>query len=450
MKELELYISTPIFNKNRDVLNLLSILKKYYPDYNHKGLTHNTIANGLSENSNIKKLRYVMTDLTKLVEQFIAFKNYQENSGLHLIKAYQKRGLNKFFLQELNKKHAELENSNIRDEIHYKTIHELNEVSFQHSQQTDNRNIDTKLQELVDNLDYHYLSKKLKYSSEIINRMNILNVKYDIKLLENLLEYLDKNPLTNKASILVYQLVLQTLQEPEKEENYKKLKKKIDTYLESFEKEEQYDLFGYLQNYCIKQINTGKNDYLLELFSNYSDMINTKVVIKNNEIAQFDFKNIVTVALRVEKYKWTENFIEKFQHYLSGVHRTNAYTYNKARLDYYQKNYRNCLKQLLTVEFTDIYYGLDSRSLLLKTYFELEDYESAISLINAFKIYLKRDKKISEYQKTTYLNFLKISNLLIRFKLGYLKDSEKIFNTLDSTKQVADLTWLRQKAKALN
>ena len=116
---------------------------------------------------------------------------------------------------------------------------------------------------------------------------------------------------------------------------------------------------------------------------------------------------------------------------------------------FYLKKYKDGLKQLLAVEFTDIYYSLDSRALLLKTYYELEDLESATSLINAFKIYLKRDNTISEYQNLTYSSFLKIVHQLIRFKMGYKNNLEDLDKQLGSIKQIADLTWLKQKLEEL-
>lgn len=450
IKELKVFISTPIFNKNKDVINLLSILSKQHPEFLVKNLSHTNISKKLYQKDDIKRLRYAMTDLTKQCEKFIAYKNFEYNESLHLLNAYKKRGLNKFFNQELTKQNQLInEKSQIRDEGYYQNQQELSEISFLHTLENDNRNIDTQLQNLVDNLDLYYLSKKLKYSCEIINRMNVLKVDYDVKLLNNLLDYINENNIKETPPISTYFQVLKTLQEPENEKHYDKLKKLISTHINRFKKEEQYDLYGYLQNYCIKKINSGNNNYLKELFNNYASMLTNKVIIKNNLIAQFDFKNMVTVALRVGEFEWTKNFIENYQSYLPEEHRLNATTYNTARLAFYQKNYKICLHELLKVEFTDIYYSLDSRALLLKTYYQLNNFESALSLINSFKIFLKRDKKISEYQNITYSNFLKIALQLVQFQLGYKRDINKVDLKLKNTQQIADSTWLQEKVNEL-
>ncbi len=450
IKAFELFISSPIFNKNADVIKLLSILKKFYPQFDNKTLTHDKMAHQVYGKNDVTRFRYVMTDLTKLIERFIAYQSYLVEEEDFLIKAYQSRGLNKFFKQESKKRHHNLTiESSIRDENYFQQLYELNELSYSYTSEHDNRNIDTELQSLVDNLDVAFLSKKLKYSCEIINRMNILKVEYDINLLNYLLEYVEGNDVKNIPSIRVYYQILQTLKEPENEAHYLELKKLVKQHLKSFKRDEQYDLYGYLQNYCIKQINTGNDDYLMQLFETYKEMIEEQVAIKNDKIAQFDFKNMVTVALRVEQYKWTENFIQDYQNYLPEGHKINAVNYNKARLYFYLQQYKEGLKQLLAVEFTDIYYSLDSRALLLKTYYELEDLDSAASLINAFKIYLKRDNTISEYQNLTYSNFLKIVHQLVRLKMGYKINLEEIEKQLNSIKQIADLTWLKQKIEKL-
>jgi hypothetical protein len=448
MKAFELFINSPLFNKNADVINLLSILKKSDPQFDSKTLTHAKMSHMLFKKIDVTKFRYVMTDLTKLLERFIAYQSYLEEEDDFLIKAYQSRGLNKYFKQASNNKYLKLTNdSNIRDDNYFQHLYNLNELSYRYTSEHDNRNIDTELQSLVDNLDVSFLSKKLKYSCEIINRMNILKVEYDIKLLNYLLEYVEKNEVKNTPSIRIYYQILLTLNEPDNEAHYFALKKLLYENLQCFKKDEQYDMYGYLQNYCIKKVNTGNDDYLKKLFETYKEMIEEKVVVKRDSIAQFDFKNIVTVALRVGEYDWTDNFITENQKYLLSEHRINAVNYNKARLCFYLKKYKEGLTQLLSVEFTDIYYSLDSRVLLLKTYYELEDLESAMSLISAFKIYLKRDSTISKYQNLTYFNFLKIINQLVRIKMGYKNDIKKIEDILNKTKQVADLTWLKHKIK---
>ena len=69
----ELFISSPLYNKNVDVINLLSILKKHYPKFDDKTLIHTRMSHQLFGKTDVVKFRYTMTDLTKLIERFIAY-----------------------------------------------------------------------------------------------------------------------------------------------------------------------------------------------------------------------------------------------------------------------------------------------------------------------------------------------------------------------------------------
>jgi hypothetical protein len=88
---------------------------------------------------------------------------------------------------------------------------------------------------------------------------------------------------------------------------------------------------------------------------------------------------------------------------------------------------------------------LDSKILLLKTYYELEEVDAFFSLIDSFYVYLRRNDLISNYQKTICLNFVKFVKKLMRIKLGDKKAAEKLLEEIQETKHVASISWLIKK-----
>lgn len=452
LPNLTKFINSPFFNCNKDVKKLYEVLKKQHPLFIEKKVNYELVCYKVFKHNKIQKLRYAMTDLTKLIEKYITYKVFEEdkqNYSSCLLKALDNRNINRQFELSIQKILTELKSSPIKDADFYYNQSILNEISFNHTLKTQNRSIDSELQNLVDNIDINFLSKKLKYSCEVINRMNILNIKYDINFLNHTLDYLSNNKFEAVPSINIYYKILLTLKESSNKNHYINAKQQIKKHIRCFKKEEQNDLYGYLQNYCIKKINAGEIDYLNELFSNYEDMLNHKIIIKNNKIAQFDFKNIVTVALRLNKHQWTENFINTYKGYLDDLAKENAVQYNMARVHFFTKRYKLCLRHLLSVEFTDVYYHLDSKALLLKTYYEIDDTESCLSLINTFKTYIKRNKQISDFQKTTYNNFIKYIAYFVQLKLGKKIDLQKIEKELNQT-QIADKGWINEKLMHLS
>ncbi|MGE0638340.1 MAG: hypothetical protein AB7G44_11170 [Bacteroidia bacterium] len=454
LNAFEKLVDSPFFNVNEGVSALFAELKKHHPHFYEKETEMKVVYKMLFNGKRFdeKKLRYLMTDLTRLLEEFLVQKQFSENETLRkhlLMQSLNQRDLDKYFLQHMNDAYAFQEKSPYRDTIYYERQAMLEEDSYSWTSRKDNRAIDSSLQSLVDNIDIHYLTKKLKYSCEIINRMNVLKVQYNLSFLDNTLEFLKNNSFAHIPAITIYYQVLLTLRESENEQHYRKLKIYLAEYIGKFPNTELRDIYGFVQNYCIRQINLGNNNYLRELFENYKILLENEIIIENNNLAQFDFKNIVTIALRLDEYKWTEKFIEKYSPLLSADFRKNAINYNLARLFYSKKQYRDALRLLLEVEFTDVYYHLDSKSLLLRIYYELEDWEPLLSLFNTFKIYLKRNKLISEYQRTTYTNLVKFVRKLTRIKMGSKLPLENVIQEIEHVKQIADLTWLQSKAEEL-
>jgi hypothetical protein len=70
-------------------------------------------------------------------------------------------------------------------------------------------------------------------------------------------------------------------------------------------------------------------------------------------------------------------------------------------------------------------------------------------LLESFKIYLRRSRKISDYQRETYRNQIKVVQLLVRYRLGGRRRAGEIARMLEGLRPVADLHWLERKVGEL-
>lgn len=444
------FVNSPFLNANPLCIELLNQLEAYYPEFEEEKVSKERMFKKLfpKEKLDVQKIRYVMTDLTRLLEEYFIYQEYSEHLAQkkhHLVTALSKRKLRKYAGQHQRQAAELLEKQPYRDGSYHTNLLLVQEDAYLLSAAQDERSLDSDLQSLSTNMDIAYLAKKLKYTCEIINRMNVLGVKYELPFLPNILDYLKVNPHDDIPAIAVYYKVLMTLTESENEQHYKELKQVLTKWNDSFPVKELRDTWGFAQNYCIRKINTGNAGYFQELFTNYTFLLEKEIIIENGFLAQFDFKNIVTIALRLKEFKWVESFIENYSDLLEPTHRQNAIAYNQARLHYGREQHKEALKQLLSVEFTDVYYHLDSKVLLLKIYYELDDYEPLLSLIDTFRVYLRRNKLISDYQKLIYTNFARFVKKLTRIKLGSKKPVKEIEVEIDVVKQIADIGWLKGK-----
>ena len=114
-------------------------------------------------------------------------------------------------------------------------------------------------------------------------------------------------------------------------------------------------------------------------------------------------------------------------------------------MSFYKKQYSAVLKKLQQVEFSDLYYQLDSKNLLVKTFFEKDDHDALFACIASFSTFIKKNKLVSDYQRSAYLNFLKFVEDLSTSDLSKKDNKSNLETLITTTKPLADITWLLKK-----
>jgi hypothetical protein len=158
-----------------------------------------------------------------------------------------------------------------------------------------------------------------------------------------------------------------------------------------------------------------------------------------------DYKNIVTIGLRNKDYKWTDAFIDEYIGNLPKKEQDNAYTFNRARHYFATRKYDRVLELLESAEHNDIFYLLDSKTTLMKTYYELGEYQPLLSLKESFRILLRRKKLISEQNQVNYGNFARFTMKLFRADVKNKKQMAALKKGIEGAANMADKAWILEK-----
>lgn len=444
------YLASPFFNKDEQLLLFYNHLKKFAPAFDSKNLEkEKMLQKGISGlQLTEKKMGYMMSDVVEHIEGFIKYNRFfeEELRGYnHLLATFNKWEADKFFEQTMREAKEYLKKFPYRNaDFFFKEYLLETEINSYFDRQK-KRAYDESLQKAADHLDLFYLATKLKYSCELINRQKLLQAEYTLPLLREINQYLHENEHEKYPSISIYHQILLTFSENDKQEHFKKLSELLDEHSFKFPPAEARDMYAYAQNYCIRKINAGETDYSQELFSLYKTCIQRELLLVDGFLSPWAFKNIVWVALRVGDVQWTDSFIKTYNKKINPKFRDNAYNYNYACLLFFQNKFGEALRLLNQVEFTDIFYGLSSRTMQIKIYYELNDWMPMQSAIEAFKVFLRRNKTLSENFKTTYNNFLKFTDKLSRIQKRERNKLHELQKKIEDTKVVADINWLLQK-----
>ncbi len=454
LKELDKFLRSPYFNTNGKLAEIFNYLWKYHPNYNGH-INKESIYAHIFPGKPFRDVhfRQYFSALTALVERFMAIRKMEQA----------KHPVNHALLEEMIDRNAEnlfnrkMKKSNdepaFEDDAHYLSRFQLEDIRNKFlttaAQQQNRLAEKPDYGKAMDLLDKFYIIRKLKFGCSLLNYKTIAAVEKESLLMDEILELLEKKDYSDTPAIEIYFKILKTLTEPENEENFSALMKSLKASDHRFPQGEAREMYIYAQNFCIRQINKGKTIYLKEILNIYRVLLEKEIILEKGILSPWDYKNIVVTALRLEEFKWTEKFINTYKNKLPEKERENAFTYNLAKYYFYKKNYSKVLQLLQTVEYNDVFYSLDSKSMLLKTYYELNEIDSLDSMMDSFKIYLLRNKSLSDHHVKTYKNLLRITKKLSRIIPSDKKKIELLEKEIEETKPLADIGWLREKVREL-
>jgi hypothetical protein len=203
------------------------------------------------------------------------------------------------------------------------------------------------------------------------------------------------------------------------------------------------------QNYCALKINQGRTDYYNIYFELQKKVVQLGILLENGELSEAVFKNMVTIGLSAGEFNWTDSFIQQYHTFLPSNIRENARTFNLANLYFHQKKHQKVIELLQNVEYSDIVYILGAKLILLRTYFESKEHLTLYSLIDSFRIFIRRNKQMSKSLKREYINFLTFLSKLITMGSSRQKDVALLKKKITETQSVMSKKWLLEKVDEL-
>lgn len=406
-EQFVLFVNSPFHNTRKKIMLLLQIIAKQFKNVGGEAESQETWNKHAAHLQIFAVTKYdelqlnnLLSDLYQLLEKFLAWQKFEENSEQQDVMVIQNLMESGTLTNagKIIKQKALLKN---KDAIAGFKLHQLaDQYYFQKSRKGDN----SYLLKGQQTLDIYYLNNQLRIWCELLSRSNILALEYDGYKFHRFIDFLENNlaDYGEQATISVYYPILLWLKDQKSDAWYSGFREKLFMHIGEFPEQEAKDIIAYVQNYCVKRINEGRNEFLQEWLEIAQFMLPLNLLHEGQHLSEWTYKNIVTTGVRLKAFEWTEHFIHNYYNHLAPEGRDNAYQYNLAVL-YYEKNDFNRAMQLLNkVHFTDPNYYLDAKSILLKIYFDHHEYDAIVSLRDTVKIYLLRDKLLSKNKRLLY------------------------------------------------
>jgi len=449
LRDFGRFIESPYYNKDEKAVKLFNYLKKYYPVFETSRLDRKYIATKLFPEWNgnkYKKISYVMTVLSQLIDDFITVREFENDKleyGQLQLRAYKRRRGDWFFHQTAKRLRANLDENPERGVNYYFQLYRLNHEVYTH--ETTNR-IQAHIQSLentVKNLDLFYFSSKLRYGSEIQLRQFMFPEKNDMMLLDEILDVVDSTAIDNIVFIRAFAKLIQLYRTKDRS-IYEEAKSLIINNFNQFNTIEQTDAINLLNSFCLLKHNQGNAAYLPEIFEIHEFGLKHDIWIVDGTMRRGIFDNIATIACNLKKVDWADTFIKRYHQYLREDFAEDVLAVARCRLEFAKGNFEKTLELIRDTDLVDGRYQENAKIFQIKCYYELDYDNTLYDACNAFSQYCRRSKLMSQYMKKQYLNFITFLKQLYKTKNARNPDKTQLTERLEQN-SLPYTTWLKEK-----
>ncbi len=454
------FVQSPYFNVNQYIAHFASIIIEAIKGNNLVEIAAQDIWKKVykSEPYNNQKFLKLNSDLTKLLEIYLAQKEMESSESLMTnlkLEGAKKRNLENLYSGIISEAERLNKSEYNQSAEYYLTKYQIEKNLF--SLKTENEKKNEKfeitsalnIKAITDNLDNFYIADKLRQYCTLLSWKKMYKIEIELDNMDYIIQMANQPPFNTVPPISIYYKMLLTYQDERNLANYHELRQLTKTFIHIFPIEEQREIYSTILGYCINKINKNQSEFFRETFEVYKDGITENILLVDQSISVTTFRNIAIAALRVEEFSWTENFIHEYSKFVDEKYRDNAVQFSLARLEFYRKNYHKVLTHLNSVNYEDIWYNLNAKTIYLHSYYELDEFDALESLLQSFKMYIRREKSLSTDRKTHYLHLIKFTSALMKINHRDQPKLMKLKSEIETTQGVVSKPWLIEKVDQL-
>lgn len=246
--------------------------------------------------------------------------------------------------------------------------------------------------------------------------------------------------------LLIYREILQLVQTGY-DASYYRLKSMLYQFQKNIDPAELHAIFRYLYNHAASK-SRGKNQanftrelQQLNIFGSEYGFFSI-----DDSISTTQFTNIVNVACSQKDFDWAQKFIRDHTRFLPEDSREDITALSEAMIAFQLEKYEEVLRLLKKTEFKDIHFLIRSKTMVLRSCFELDrDINAILDYCANFKAQLNRTRKPHTPAVVATLEFVRVLKLLVTEE----KYNESVIRTIEDNPNLYFREWLLDKANAL-
>ncbi len=448
LRQVQKMLKSPYFTNNQNLISLFKLLRSKHPNFEEKSVEKEKVfarifpAHSFSDG----KLRNLMTELRKLLEQHLMLKQLESDNYSQqklLAKAFLTKGNTDLGNKALEQLYKSCSSDYALNSHDYYNRYEILKLRKEAVQSNDPVLTSTLIQEALHNLHHFFHFTKTKQEVELKNLGQFSAIPSN---------NINTTELQTNISFQLYQKA-NTLIELNDLPLYENLKKQLFKHLNHIDPNVQIDIFTLLINFTIKQMAVDDQKYNTFTFQLYHLGIEHQLFINHPQLTEAHFYNIVATATKENEISWAKGFIQSHKELLSSDTKEDLNHLSLAYLCFHQNKYKDAIDLLIQHRFVISAFKNIAKIQLIKCYFELfttdrSYYDLLLAQTHSYEKFSRRNSEISILRKETQIAFTQfVRKLAQNMTVGSLSKKSKIqlSQLLEKQNNIISRSWLISK-----
>ena len=434
-KEFEKFTASPYFNKGRNYIPLLKVIKRFHPGFEDDDFNKEYIYKKLFPGKEYKDsvLNSMFSRLYSIGEEYLV--QHALNNNDNMVKE-------KLMMSELLSRGDKLKADNLIEEnldffekkkFGVRDFHNLREIKLEihklvHTKFEEEKLYDSLIEIFSDTLNSFFFDIHF-YNNIIYSQKNFWQEDFEKTYIYQILECIDmekvmniikKNHKKNYVPLQLYYLSYKAVRFIDRDEIYFELKKYFFGHFDKFDIKFKIIIMNNLWRLCSIKAVRGKREFVMETFEIRKKMVEEDLLSGSDHYMQpSEFRSTLIDALNVNKLEWAKKFAENNIVKLHPEFREDIDNYSKAFLAYPEGNYDKAVEYASKLNINQIIFKLDMKNMLSKVYYETGSTEPLLSLLNSYYQLINNYGKNESGYSIRHKNFI----LYLR-KLSTLKENK--------------------------
>jgi hypothetical protein len=460
MKEFEKFISSPYFNRGRNYIPFFNQLKKFYPRFDDKRMTSEYVYSKVYAGKKYNKqvLWNMTSSMLAMCEDFLMYVSLRRDKferERQVAGEFLERRLSSYYKKKLNEMESALDSVGI-GAAYFRQKAELEDGRMAYHFIEDTQQF---LPELVDKKGNYVILHFMREISDIIGSLrtskSMYNKSYDASIpykfvtnlmLDKIVEHAYSTKFKYAAVLDIYYETIMLSLEYQNKKHFFRLKELFEQNHHLFTKEEKHLITAELTNYCVQKMNEGDSSLRQANFELDKFKLKQEIVLISRILPKVTFMQILGNALFLKEFEWAEKYIEEYAPKLKPSYQKPTKVLCYAHLYYVQKDYGKVLEHLSKVEFMDALDKIYVKTLYIRTYFEMKEFETLLSFLETTRHFYEKNPYVSDTLRSNNIKFVNcMSRILSAMESSDDFELEQIRKFVKNDKTVANGEWIAEK-----